>query len=111
LPTEIAAKPPISSALLDKNSCHKQTRRGNAYMLVDGGPWYKITDLFTTDEIDRSMTLFLECKKTKEDFNSNCTKEVVEPVISRINARTGFNNSPASLVYRLEMYLMSVMGE
>jgi hypothetical protein len=69
--------------------------------------WHKITDLFTTDEINRAMILYDECRNTQDDFTQRCSKEVVEPVISRVNAHTGYKNSPASLVYRLEMYLKS----
>jgi hypothetical protein len=69
--------------------------------------WYKITDLFTKDEINRAMILYDECRNKKEDFVQRCTKEVVGPIISRVNAHTGYKNSPASLVYRLEMYLKS----
>jgi hypothetical protein len=72
---------------------------------------YKLTDLFTTDELNRTMKLFLECRNTREDFKQRCTKEVVEPIISRVNADAGYNASPASLVYRLEMYLRAVRGE
>jgi hypothetical protein len=77
-------------------------------MYVNGRIWHKITDLFTTHEINRAMILSLECKKMREDFNSRCVKELVEPVISRVDAYTGFKNNPASLAYRLEMYLKSV---
>jgi hypothetical protein len=80
-------------------------REANKYMPVNGRKWHPITDLFTTGEIDRAMTLLIECDKTNEDFILRCYNEVVQPVISRVNAYTGYNNSPASLVYRLETYL------
>jgi hypothetical protein len=73
-------------------------------MSVNRRKWHHITDLFTTGEIDRAMILF-QCEKTKKDFTLRCYDEVVQPVISRVNAYTGYNNSPASLVYRLETYL------
>jgi hypothetical protein len=83
-----------------------QTKREvKKYMRVNGRKWHQITDLLTTDEINRAMTLFLECEKSKDDFTLRCYNEVVQPVISRVNAYTGYNNSPASLVYRLETYL------
>jgi hypothetical protein len=72
---------------------------------------YKLADLFTTAELNRAMILFIECKNTKEDFNARCAKEIVEPAISRINDYALEDNSTASLVYRLEMYLRSVRGE
>jgi hypothetical protein len=72
---------------------------------------YMLTDLFTRDELNRVMKLFLECRNTKENFKERCTKEVVEPVLSRVNADAGYNASPSSLVYRLEMYLRAVRGE
>jgi hypothetical protein len=76
----------------------------------DGWKWRKLTDLFTTDELNRAMILLLECEKTKEDFNARCTKELVGPVMSRVNANAWQNNSPASLVYRLKMYARAVKG-
>jgi hypothetical protein len=72
---------------------------------------YKLTDLFSNDELNRAMKLFIECKNTKENFRQRCTKEVVEPVISRFDEYAGCNATPASLVYRLEMYLRAVRGE
>jgi hypothetical protein len=71
----------------------------------------KVTELFTKDEVKRAMTLFLECKKTKESFNTRCTNEVVEPALSRVNAQPDCDYSPSSLVYRLEMHLKSMRGE
>jgi hypothetical protein len=72
---------------------------------------YKLTDLFTTDELNRTMKLFIECRNTREDFKQRCTKEVVEPIISRVNADAGYNASPSSLVYRLEVYVRAVRGD
>src|SRR5919109_523619 len=72
---------------------------------------YKLTDLLTKDELNRVMKLFIECKNTKENFRQRCTTEVVEPIITRVNACAGYNASSASLVYRLEMYLRAVRGE
>ena len=78
---------------------------------LNGRRPYKLTDLFTTEELNRAMILFIECKNTREDFNTRCTKEIVEPAIARINDYAWQDNSTASLVYRLEMYLRSVRGE
>jgi hypothetical protein len=72
---------------------------------------YKLTDLFTKDELYQAMKLFTECKNTKESFYQRCTTEVVEPIISRVYAHAGYNPSPTSLVYRIEMYLRAVRGE
>jgi hypothetical protein len=94
-----ATKPPQYHWFFQMN------REANKYMPVNGRKWHPITDLFTTGEIDRAMTLLIECDKTNEDFILRCYNEVVQPVISRVNAYTGYNNSPASLVYRLETYL------
>jgi hypothetical protein len=66
---------------------------------------YHITDLLTTAEIDRAMILFCECKKTKDDFSKRCAKEVVEPVISRVKACTGYSNTPEYLAHCLAHYL------
>jgi hypothetical protein len=72
---------------------------------------YKLTDLFAKDELNRAMKLFIECRNTRENFRQRCTKEVVEPIISRVNACAGYDASPASLVYRLEVYLRALRGE
>ena len=72
---------------------------------------HKVTELFTKDEVTRAMTLFLECKQTKQNFNSRCANEVVEPALSRVNGQTDCDCSPSSLVYRLEMHLKSIRGE
>jgi hypothetical protein len=72
---------------------------------------YRLTDLLTKDELNRAMKLFIRCKNTKEDFRQRCAEEVVEPIISRVNEDAGYNASPASLVYRLEVYLRAVRGE
>jgi hypothetical protein len=74
-------------------------------MPISGRKWHQITDLFTTGEINRAMTLLIECEKSNEDFTSLCYNEIVRPAIPRVNAYTGYSNSPASLVYRLEMHL------
>jgi hypothetical protein len=74
-------------------------------MPVNGRKWHQIPELFTTGEINRAMTLLIECEKTNEDFTLRCYNEVVKPVISRVNAYAGYSNSPVSLVYRLETYL------
>jgi hypothetical protein len=78
---------------------------------LNGRIFYNLTDLFTTAELNRAMILFIECKNTKEDFSARCANEIVEPAISRINDYAWQDNSTASLVYRLEMYLRSVRGE
>jgi hypothetical protein len=72
---------------------------------------FKLTDLFTKDELSRVMELFIECRNTRESFNQRCTREVVEPIMSRLNAYEGCNATPASLVCRLAMYVKAVRGE
>jgi hypothetical protein len=80
-------------------------------MFADSMEYYNIADLFTTDEINRAMILFIECKNTKEDFNARCANEMVWPIISRVNAHAGYNNIAEYWVYCLEHYLRSVRGE
>jgi hypothetical protein len=64
---------------------------------------YKLTDSFTKDELNQTMKLFIECNNSKKTFRHRCAKEVVEPIITRVNALAGYNASSAALVYRLEM--------
>jgi hypothetical protein len=59
---------------------------------------YKLTDLFTDDELNRAMKLYIECKNTKENFRRRCTKEVVEPIVSRVNAHVGTMPVPSPWV-------------
>jgi hypothetical protein len=80
-------------------------------MLGGGRRLYKLTDLLTKDELNRAMKLFIECKRTREHFTERCAKEVVEPIISRVKEYGGHDASPASLAYRLELYLRAVRGE
>jgi hypothetical protein len=80
-------------------------------MFADGMEYYKVTDLFTTDDLNRAMILFIECKNTKDDFNARCANEVVRPIISRVNAHTGHYNIAEYWGYCLEHYLRSVRGE
>ena|SRR5919109_3337527 len=72
---------------------------------------YKLIDLFTKDELHRAMKLFIECKNTKENLHQRCAQEVVGPIISRVYEHAGYNPSPASLVYRIEIYLRALRGE
>jgi hypothetical protein len=67
----------------------------------DGMAYAKITDLFTSDEIDRAERLLLECKEYDEFYN-RCT---IGPVISRINEGTGHRSSVEYWAYRLAIYL------
>jgi hypothetical protein len=72
---------------------------------------YRLTDLLTEDELSRVMKLSIECQKSKENFNERCTKEVIEPILSRVNECAGYNASAESLVYRLSRYLTAVIAE
>jgi hypothetical protein len=80
-------------------------------MPEDRVEYHNITDLFTIDEINRATDLFFECKKAREDFTARCTRDIVEPVISRINKYTGYDNNPEYLAYCLEIYIKSVGAE
>jgi hypothetical protein len=80
-------------------------------MPPSGWRWYKLTDLFSNDDLNRAMKLFIECRNTKENFRQRCIREVVEPVLSRFDECARCNATPASLVRRLEMYLRAVRGE
>jgi hypothetical protein len=72
---------------------------------------YKLIDLFTKDELHRAMKLFIECRNAKRIFHQRCAREIVEPIIARVSACAGYNPSPASLVYRIELYLRAVRGQ
>jgi hypothetical protein len=102
VPRQRATKPP------DAMDCTSQNGRGGEYMPGGDRRVYKLTDLLTKDELNEAMKLFIECRNAKEKFRQRCAKEVVEPIISRVNALAGYDASTASLVYRLEMYLRAV---
>jgi hypothetical protein len=72
---------------------------------------YKLTELFTNDELNKATKLFIECKNTQEDFQQRCAKEVVQPIIARLNEDYGYSADASSLVYRLEIYVRALRGE
>jgi hypothetical protein len=80
-------------------------------MPKNGKRYYNLPELLTKDEINRATILYDACKKTKEDFNQRCTEEIVAPIMSRVNAHTGYNKRAEYLAYRIESYLKSVRGE
>jgi hypothetical protein len=101
----------ISHKAASAVGCSRYNRRGGKHMPGGDRRVYKLTDLLTTDELNRTMILFIECKRTNEDFKQRCSEEVVEPIISRINEYAGYNTTSEALVYRLEMYVRTVRGE
>jgi hypothetical protein len=101
----------ISHKAASAVGCTRHNKRGGKYMPGGDRRVYKLTDLLTTDELNRTMILFIECKRTNENFKERCSKEVVDPIISRVNEYAGYNTTPAALVYRLEMYVRAVRGE
>jgi hypothetical protein len=56
---------------------------------------HKITELFTRDEVN-AHDIVLECKQTKQNFNSRCTNEVVEPALPRVKHRQTAIDEPCT---------------
>lgn len=61
-------------------------------------------ELFTTDEIKKAGKLYNLYKGTG-NLNKVLAEQIVEPVMYRIDAKTGQRNSPAYLAYALEYVL------
>jgi hypothetical protein len=60
-PYSLPQMPASNAALRGRNNTDKYMPRG-------GRRSYKLTDLFTNDELDRVAKLFIECRNTREDF-------------------------------------------
>lgn len=63
-----------------------------------------ILDLFTTEELERAAALYES--SAPGTFNKAVVKEVVLPVMARINAVVGQENDPSYIGYALEAEFM-----
>ncbi len=68
---------------------------------------YQIGDLFTQEEIDAAIKLYVACRT--HEFATRCDAEVVAPVLQRINKVTGQQNSSRYLAYMLQSVFMNSM--
>ena len=66
---------------------------------------HQLGDLFTQEELDRAIKLFVECRT--HEFAERCDTEVVAPVLQRINKVTGQQNDSRYLAYLLQSVFMN----
>lgn len=63
-----------------------------------------LADLFTKEELERAKALYE--RSAPGTFNKAVVKEIVAPVMARINARLGQENDPSYIGYAIENALM-----
>lgn len=67
-------------------------------------------ELFTKDELAKATKLFHQCQGTGERFSTHCAKDIVEPIMERINKVTGQKNNQLYFAYLLEYLIRSESG-
>jgi hypothetical protein len=70
--------------------------------------YIKIGDFLTPTEQDKAVELYLACEAddTSAPFSVRCSREIIEPVIERINKKLGHENDPMYLAYCVEYACM-----
>jgi hypothetical protein len=71
-----------------------------------------IQDFLTPEEIEKAADLYAKCTADdqSEPFSVLCTRDIIEPVIDRINRTLGQENDPKYLAYCVE-YVMTKLRE
>lgn len=70
--------------------------------------YVKIGDIFTDQELEAARKLYQQVSDAgTHDFAARCAKEIIEPILPRINEKTGQENDAKYFAYMLE-YLMAV---
>lgn len=68
----------------------------------------KIGDIFTNQELEAAKKLYQQVSDAgTHDFATRCAKEIITPILPRINAKTGQENDAKYFAYMLE-YLLAV---
>jgi len=57
----------------------------------------RLCDIFTDSEIQRAIDLYSSTPRDK--FAAACSEQIIQPVIERINSKTGQENDPRYLAY------------
>jgi hypothetical protein len=84
---------------------------GRRALPKNGKRYYTIPEVLRKDEIARAMKLYEKCKETKEEFNQRCTKEIVGPILFRVNEHTGSNNGAEYWAYCVEYHISAMSRE
>ncbi len=66
-----------------------------------------ITDFLTPKEIDEAAKLYADCRKVGATFAVLCERQIITPVLDRINEALGQENDARFLAYMVE-YVMSL---
>jgi hypothetical protein len=69
-----------------------------------------LPDFLTGSEIAKASKLYKECQYRRVPFAPECERQIILPVINRINAELGQENDPRFLAYAVE-YVLSTVGE
>lgn len=64
-----------------------------------------LPDFLTGSEIAQASRLWRVCQRSKEPFAPRCEREIIRPVIARINESLGQENDPRFLAYAVEYVL------
>jgi hypothetical protein len=70
-----------------------------------------IQDFLTPEEIEKAADLYAKCAADDKSapFSVVCAREIIEPVIDRINHALGQENDPKYLAYCVEYTLMKLL--
>ena len=66
-----------------------------------------LQDFLTNSEITKCQRLFHKCRTEKLIFAEECRREVIEPIMAKINKKLGGENDPKFLSYAVE-YVMTI---
>jgi hypothetical protein len=71
-----------------------------------------IQELLTLEEIEKAADLYAKCAADDQSppFSVLCARDIIEPVIDRINQALGQENDPKYLAYCVE-YVMTKLFE
>ncbi len=68
-----------------------------------------VGQILTKEEMEQALKLYKECETY--NFASRCAKEIIAPVISRINRDSGQENDARYLAYCVEYAIMKSGGK
>lgn len=67
-----------------------------------------LTDFLTEAEIDQALALWLKLKDTGT-FAATCDREIITPILPRINAALGQANDARYMAYAIEFVFSQVV--
>lgn len=66
---------------------------------------FTLPDFLTAEEIDKAVALYAKCRWQGIAFAPVCERDIVAPVLDRINEALGQENSAGFLAYVIEYVL------